>query len=289
MSSFKTFLLSFLYSLLCFIIIIGIILGINLLNKEETAQSNITNVNNQIKILEDHKLNILIIGVKNRSGPLETLSILKFNPEENMFITTSLPTDIESTVNIKTDTLGNLYEYGGNGMLAEAVSNLLNIPINRYIRIDMQGTEKIIDFLGGIKLELEEDLEYIDINNNLTTILPSGKISVDSDTLYSIYNSYYSIDNPAENIEMQNYIIKIILENIKNFNKNLNLDQFYNIIVNETDTNITLYDFTYRKEILQSMINNNLEAETISINFEKESDKLTIPASELNLIQNLFK
>jgi LCP family protein required for cell wall assembly len=66
------------------------------------------------------------------------------------------------------------YAYGGIDLLQKTVSNLLNVPIDYYITIKLDGVIKIIDQLGGIKIDVEKDLYYTDKAGGLYIDLKRG-------------------------------------------------------------------------------------------------------------------
>ena len=53
--------------------------------------------------------------------------------------------------------------YGGPAKSAKAVSELLGgVGIDRYIRVNVQGVEKLIDSLGGVQVYVPKDMKYQD-------------------------------------------------------------------------------------------------------------------------------
>ncbi len=74
--------------------------------------------------------------------------------------------------------INSLYELGkmnkvGIKYLADKVSELTGQPIDHYIVIDFSGFKKIVDILGGIAIDVPEDLtdtEYPDENYGYETV-----------------------------------------------------------------------------------------------------------------------
>ena len=66
------------------------------------------------------------------------------------------------------------YAYGGAPLLKETVSNLLGIPIDHYIQINLKGIEMMIDALDGLSLTAEKDLRYTDRAGGLDIDIKKG-------------------------------------------------------------------------------------------------------------------
>ena len=76
---------------------------------------------------------------------------LNIDPIDRMVIVTGIPNNAQATVNIKTGTISELYDYGGAPMAVRAVQNLFFITIDRYIRVDNESLAQIVDMLGGVE------------------------------------------------------------------------------------------------------------------------------------------
>jgi LCP family protein required for cell wall assembly len=55
------------------------------------------------------------------------------------------------------DKLNSAYSYGGTKMAIETAQNLLDIPIDHYISINMKGLKDLIDAVGGIEVDNKID------------------------------------------------------------------------------------------------------------------------------------
>ncbi len=90
--------------------------------------------------------------VNSLEGLTDTMLLLRFDPQRQKLTMLSIPrdtrTDIEGYGEKKINEANAL---GGPALTAETVSHLLDgVAIDRYIRINVQGVEKLIDALGGV-------------------------------------------------------------------------------------------------------------------------------------------
>ena len=55
------------------------------------------------------------------------------------------------------------------------MANLLQVPINHYMQVDWQGFIKVVDMLGGVDLDVEQNMDYEDPYADLKIHLKKGK------------------------------------------------------------------------------------------------------------------
>ncbi len=118
----------------------------------------------------DGRINVLLIGIGgvNHKGGLlaDTVMVGSFDVENNQLALLSLPRDLR--VPIAGNGYGKLnsaHSYGetqerGSGpkVLKETVSDILDLPIHYYVRVDFAGFEEFIDAIGGIDIEVPKAL-----------------------------------------------------------------------------------------------------------------------------------
>ena len=74
------------------------------------------------------------------------------------------------------DKLNHAYAFGGEAMAMDSVENLLDIPIDHYVTINMQGLRDLIDAVGGIKVTNDIDFTLEGVH------VPKGKITLNGKT-----------------------------------------------------------------------------------------------------------
>lgn len=94
---------------------------------------------------------------RNFKGRTDTMILCVLNPEDKKMTLVSLPRDTEVAVYGYEDyfpsKINSAYEYGGSATAVKTVQKFLNVPIDFYATINMGGLEKLIDAVGGVKVE----------------------------------------------------------------------------------------------------------------------------------------
>lgn len=127
--------------------------------------------NKKLKGENADRINILLLGIggKNHEGGLltDTIMIASLQPSTQKVALISIPRDLTIPVEgmgwRKINSINALAEKEnpGSGSLAvsQAVSDLLDIPIDYYFLIDFTGFKTIIDELGGVKVYVDNTLD----------------------------------------------------------------------------------------------------------------------------------
>lgn len=55
--------------------------------------------------------------------------------------------------------------YGGPELTARVVSDLIGLPVRHYVLVRWEGFKNIVDLLGGVTLEVEKDMHYVDYSD----------------------------------------------------------------------------------------------------------------------------
>ncbi len=59
-------------------------------------------------------------------------------------------------------------------MAVRTVESLLNIPIHYYVKINYEGLHNLVDALGGVHIDVKEDMRYTDRAGGLYIDIEAG-------------------------------------------------------------------------------------------------------------------
>ncbi len=117
------------------------------------------------------RINILLLGMggKNHEGGnlTDTIMLVSLKPSTNQVAMLSIPRDMAIPMeNMGWRKINNVNAYAeaespGSGGLAisQAVSDLLKIPVDYYIRVDFEAFIKIVDQIGGLTIDVENTFD----------------------------------------------------------------------------------------------------------------------------------
>ncbi|PEI95139.1 LytR family transcriptional regulator [Bacillus pseudomycoides] len=118
-----------------------------------------------VKLGSKQPVSILLLGADERGadkGRSDSIMLLTLNPKQSSMEIVSIPRDTYTEIvgKGKKDKINHAYAFGGIDMSVKTVENFLDIPIDYYIEVNMEGFRDIVDAVGGI-----------DVNNDLAFTL----------------------------------------------------------------------------------------------------------------------
>ncbi|MBF8151802.1 LCP family protein [Exiguobacterium sp. TBG-PICH-001] len=131
------------------------------------------------KVVEEQKpVSVLLLGVDQRPGERgrsDSIMVMTLNPTRNESRLISIPRDTKVDIVGKgtNDKINHAYSFGGPEMAIKTVEKFLDIPINYYAEINMEGFTSLVDAVGGVTVN--NDLDFTVSG----THFPVGKVNLD--------------------------------------------------------------------------------------------------------------
>ncbi len=137
----------------------------------------------KVNLNHEKPFSVLLLGVdtgalgRTEQGRSDTLLVATVNPQTEKTLLVSLPRDTYTEiVGYGTmDKINHAYAFGGTAMTIATVEKLLDIHLNYYVTINMQGIESLVDAVGGIDVSAPFAFSYED------TEFPIGSQHLDGD------------------------------------------------------------------------------------------------------------
>ena len=109
----------------------------------------------KVEVADKKPLSILLMGVDERGedkGRSDSLLLFTLNPQKKSMKITSIPRDTYTEIvgKDKKDKINHAYAFGGIDMAVKTVENFLNVPVDHYVEVNMEGFKDIVDAVGGV-------------------------------------------------------------------------------------------------------------------------------------------
>jgi len=240
---------------------------------------------------EQEPFSVLVLGVDERAddaGRSDTMVVLAVNPELNSTKMVSIPRDTYTDIigkDIK-DKINHAYAFGGIEMAMDSVENLLDIPIDYVVQVNMDSFKEIVDAVGGITVNNTLDFKVGNYN------FPKGEVSLDGEEALAFVRMRY--EDPRGDFgrqDRQKQVIQAVLREGASVNSLLNYKSIFGAIGNNVRTNMTF------DEMVSVQSNYKAAAKTIDqlIIKDGEGKKMNniwyyiMNDAELEIIQNELK
>ncbi|MGE8033976.1 transcriptional regulator [Lysinibacillus sp. KCTC 33748] len=151
------------------------------MNKINTPLIETTDESKEQKIVtKKDPFSVLMLGVDERkddSGRSDTMIVITVNPEKQTMKMLSIPRDTRTEIigHNSVDKINHAYAFGGVPMAVDTVEHFLDIPIDYYVFVNMDGFLQIIDTIGGVTIDNDMDLTFDSYH------YPKGEITLDGD------------------------------------------------------------------------------------------------------------
>lgn len=192
-----------------------------------------------VDLAKKEPFSLLLLGVDRRAhdyGRSDSMILLIINPADRTVKEVSIPRDTYTEIagTGKKDKINAAYESGGTDMAVKTVENFLNIPIDFYIEINMQGFKDIVDAVGSVT-----------VNNTLAFIyegkyFPTGTLRLNGED--ALKYSRMRIDDPDGDFgrqKRQRQIIQEVIHEGINVKTLANYGTILNAISKNVTTNLT--------------------------------------------------
>ncbi len=114
-------------------------------------------------------MNVLVVGVDKRPPDskeaqvemtrTDTIMLVRLVPKSGEVKLLSVPRDllVEIAPGVE-DRINAAYAYGGIEQTMGALENYTGVPVNHYAIVDFAGFEAVVDAMGGVKVDVEDEL-----------------------------------------------------------------------------------------------------------------------------------
>jgi len=193
----------------------------------------------EVELVEKEPISVLLLGVDERDadiGRSDTIIVLTANPSLASVKVLSIPRDTYTEIIglDKMDKLNHAYAFGGIDMALRSVENLLDIPIDYVVQVNMESFLEIVDSVGGVTVDnpsafKENGYQYAE-----------GPIHLDGDSALSYVRMRKN--DPLGDFgrqERQKQVLLAILKEGASFNSLLNYKDLLSSLADNIRTNMT--------------------------------------------------
>ena len=136
--------------------------------------------------------NILLYGVDNDAGGSDTNMLMRFDAVNKTVDIVSLPRD---TLMSNGHKLNSSYNNGGTEALRSNIEDMLGVPVDFYVSVDLKGFIALIDQIGGVDFDVPEDMNYDDPYQDLHIHFKAGLQHLNGQQAMEVVRFRHNNDN----------------------------------------------------------------------------------------------
>ena len=106
--------------------------------------------------------NILVSGLDDDNGGSDTNILVRFDVPNKRIDLVSLPRDTLLHNEYRNNKLNFAYAKGGTELLMSQIENLLGIPVDFYVTVNLKGFIALVDQIDGVDFDIPINMDYDD-------------------------------------------------------------------------------------------------------------------------------
>lgn len=194
-------------------------------------------------------VSILIMGVDENElrqsrddvARTDALILATLNREDQSVKLLSIPRD--SYVYIPEvgyhDKINHAHAFGGTYTTIETIENLLDIPVDYYVKLNFHAFVEVIDAIGGVEVEVPYEFKESNSNDKRDSIhLHPGVQTLNGEEALALARTR-KLDNDVERGKRQLEIINAVIDKATSVSSVLKFDEIIDAVGNNMTTNLT--------------------------------------------------
>lgn len=166
---------------------------------------------------EQGRFNILVMGEDNVEGSRrsDTVLFVTVDINDNNMRVIALPRDTRVEIpQHGHQKLNHAYAYGGPDLTKTTVERYLNQPILYYLVVDFDSFPPLIDALGGVEIEVQKRMKYVDRAGGLDIDIQPGLQKMDGKTALSFVRFRKDALGDIGRVQRQQQFMKALLKQV---------------------------------------------------------------------------
>jgi len=192
-------------------------------------------------------MNILVVGVDSTHGiqRSDTIMVLHLDDSKNRVGVMSIPRDTRVNVaGIGPTKINHAYAFGGVSLLKRTVMEFMNIPIDRYIRVNLNGVQHLVDQLGGVVVNVPKNMYYVDAAGELYIELKQGKQILNGNKSVQYLRFRHDQDSDLGRIHRQQGFVHSVANRIVELGDDADLPRIVGKLSQSFDSDLSTKELT---------------------------------------------
>jgi len=217
-------------------------------------------------ILSYNRINVLVVGcdeIENH-GRADTIVFLSISPKTRDALILSIPRDTRVEIPGRgMDKINHAYAFGGEKLINKTVSSFLDVPLHFYVLVDFKGFVSIIDELGGVEIDIEKEMHYVDKAGGVDINLYPGKQILNGKKALEYIRFRHDRLGDLGRIKRQQKLAIALINKMMKFDSITKIPQLLEGMKGYIETNIKIPDVIALANLFKGVNQEKFKLETI--------------------------
>jgi polyisoprenyl-teichoic acid--peptidoglycan teichoic acid transferase len=228
--------------------------------------------------------------VNSFNGLSDSMLLLRFDPEKEKVSVLSIPRDTRVKIRgYGVRKINHANDYGGPALTTKVASELLGgVKIDRYVRVNVQGVEKLIDALGGVTVDVPKDMKYNDFSQHLYIDLKKGVQHLDGDKALQFLRFRYDEYGDISRVQRQQMLMRSAVEQTLKPATIVKIPKILSVIQSHLDTNLTVRELMALSNFASKTDRSNIQMMMLPGDFNDPNERVSYWVPNDNKIHKLM-
>lgn len=228
----------------------------NMLGSPNIPDKDLEEVYNEPK---KEMISLLFAGVDKDGTRTDSIIYAKYDTVNNKLYMMSIPRDTYTEHPLATNKINTIY-CGGKytNEFIQTIENMLDVKIDYYAIINLNVVADIVNEIGGLNITLDKEIWKLNQETGKWYfVFPKGEQKLDAGQVEILIRNRDYENGDIERGNMQRKVITALIENLMSPKTFLKLFNIKDIILDNTNTNLTVREaMKYIEEIKEIDLNN---------------------------------
>jgi LCP family protein required for cell wall assembly len=215
----------------------------------------------------DEELNLLLLGYQDDEETTDTIILAHLDVGRRTATLVSIPRD--TWIGIPGEghqKINAAYAFGGAKSTANVVSRLMGgIPIDATIALQPQGASQIVDAIGGLNVDVDEDMDYDDNAGDLHIHLKKGEQYLTGSQVAGYIRFRHDALSDFARVKRQREVLKDMLNQISQPQNWAKLPRIMHFVHKDVQTTLNEQQMLALLEIYRNVPEDNIRSFTLPV------------------------
>lgn len=218
---------------------------------------------------KDYFYTILVYGTDDDNGGSDTNILVGFDGENGTVNCVSIPRDTAIHLDGKTPKFNYAFNSGGHEQARESAGDMLGIPVDFYVGVDLQAFVDLVNAIGGVDFEVPINMNYDDPYQDLHIHFNKGMQHLSGEDALKVVRFRHNNDGSGYGTEdigritTQQAFLKAVAQKMLQPANLVKVGDYVKIFQQYVDTNLKLSDMAWFGEQLIGMGTGNVSFYTL--------------------------
>lgn len=232
-------------------------------NSSQTGSSKDGSTDNQFDDQKTQAFSFLVACKDKTSGCTDTIMLVHLDIKKKKASILNIPRDTMLNTERASKKINASYSIGGIEQFEKDVASLTGFYVNRYVLIDIEGVENIIDAIGGVDFDIPVKMNYEDPTQDLYIHFKKGYQHLNGEDAVKVARFRNYPDGDIGRIAVQQDLLEALASQALKAENILRIPELVSIINENVKTDIVFSEMLWLANEVKDIELSSIETDMV--------------------------